>query len=111
MQAVAYLRVSTTKQVDEGISLEAQEAKARAWASSRGLELQVFADAGISGKKASNRPGLQAAIKAACHEKAPLVFYSLSRLARSTGAALAIAKRLEKAGADFVSLSDRKSVV
>jgi site-specific DNA recombinase len=107
MNAIAYLRVSTTKQADEGVSLEAQEAKARAWASSRGLELQVFADAGISGKRASNRPGLQAAIKAACHERAPLVFYSLSRLARSTGDAIAIAKRLEKAGADFVSLSEQ----
>lgn len=107
MNAVAYLRVSTTKQADEGVSLEAQEAKARAWATSRGLALQVFADAGISGKKASNRPGLQAAIKAACQAKAPLVFYSLSRLARSTSDAIAIAKRLEKAGADFVSLSEQ----
>jgi site-specific DNA recombinase len=107
MQAIAYLRVSTTKQVDEGVSLGAQEAKARAWAASRGLEVRVFVDAGISGKKASNRPGLQAAIKAACQAKAPLVFYSLSRLARSTGDAISIAKRLERAGANFVSLSEQ----
>lgn len=106
MRAIAYLRVSTTKQADEGISLEAQEAKARAWALSRGLELHVFADAGISGKRASNRPGLQSAIRAACQAKAPLVSYSLSRLARSTADAIAIARRLEKAGADLVSLTE-----
>ncbi len=36
-----------------------------------------------------------------------LVFYSLSRLARSTKEAIAIAERLDKAGANLVSLSEK----
>jgi DNA invertase Pin-like site-specific DNA recombinase len=36
-----------------------------------------------------------------------LVFYSLSRLARSTKDAIAISERLSRAGADLVSLSEK----
>jgi len=105
--AVGYVRVSTERQAHEGVSLEAQEARIRAWAVGQGLEVAaVHVDAGISGKRADNRPGLQAALTEACKRRAPLVVYSLSRVARSTKDALAIAERLEKAGADLVSLSE-----
>jgi site-specific DNA recombinase len=107
-EAVIYLRVSTTCQAEEGVSLEAQEAKAREWAAREGFVVNyVFRDAGISGKATSNRPGLQNALDAVCRLKGALVVYSLSRLARSTRDALAISERLEKAGADLVSLSER----
>jgi site-specific DNA recombinase len=66
----------------------------------------VFVDAGISGKRADNRPALQAALDAACASGGILVVYSLSRLARSIRDTLAIAERLERAGADLVSLSE-----
>jgi site-specific DNA recombinase len=82
-----YLRVSTAGQVTEGVSLEAQEARARRWA--------------------ENRPGLQAALTEVCRTKGALVVYSLSRLARSTKDAISIAERLERAGADLVSLSEK----
>jgi DNA invertase Pin-like site-specific DNA recombinase len=36
MQAVGYVRVSTERQADQGVSLEAQEAKARAMATVQG---------------------------------------------------------------------------
>lgn len=108
MKAVGYLRVSTDGQALEGVSLEAQRAKVEAWAAMNGAELvAVFTDAGISGKRADNRAGLQAALDAACAEKAALVVYSLSRLARSTKDAISIAERLDKAGADLVSLSEK----
>jgi site-specific DNA recombinase len=42
-----------------------------------------------------------------CRLKGVLVVYSLSRLARSTKDALAIAERLDRAGADLVSLSEQ----
>jgi len=50
------------------------------------------------------RRGLIAALDHACRRKAVLVVFSLSQLARSTRDRLAIADRLELAGADLVSL-------
>ena len=109
MKAIGYIRVSTTGQADEGVSLDAQRAKIQAWCSINDYELgEVFTDAGISGKRADNRPGLQDALEAACKARgAALVVYSLSRLARSTKDAIAIAEQLDKAGADLVSISEK----
>jgi DNA invertase Pin-like site-specific DNA recombinase len=105
--AVAYIRVSTDRQASEGVSLEAQEARLRAWAEANGADLvAVHVDPGLSGGRADNRPELQAALADACRLRAPLVFYSLSRVARSTMDTLAIAARLERAGADLVSLTE-----
>jgi len=57
-RAIAYIRVSTDKQADHGVSLEAQEAKVRAYASLYDLELvDVVVDAGASAKTL-DRPGL-----------------------------------------------------
>jgi DNA invertase Pin-like site-specific DNA recombinase len=106
--ASIYLRVSTAGQATEGVSLEAQEARARKWAEANGYEVAgLHCDAGISGKRAENRPGLQAALTEVCRTRGALVVYSLSRLARSTKDAISIAERLEKAGADLVSLSEK----
>ena len=96
MQAIAYTRVSTDKQADAGVSLEAQEARIRAWCEANGYELAAMhVEAGLSGAKAHNRPALQAALVEACKQKAALVVYSLSRLARSTKDAIAISERLD----------------
>ncbi len=67
----------------------------------------MFTDAGISGKRQDNRPGLRKALDAACKQRAALVVYSLSRLARSTRDAIEIAERLDRAGADLVSLTEK----
>lgn len=105
--AVGYCRVSTERQASEGVSLEAQKARLGEWAKSRGRTLRkVHVDAGLSGGRADNRPGLQAALDEACRTGGALVVYSLSRLARSTKDMLAIAERLEGCGADLVSLSE-----
>ena len=107
MKAIIYLRVSTAGQAAEGVSMEAQEAKARAWAVLNGAEsVSVFSDAGVSGSRADNRPGLQAALQSVGGGDA-LIVYSLSRLARCTRDAISIAERLDKCGADLVSLSER----
>jgi site-specific DNA recombinase len=99
--------VSTEDQAAEGVSLDAQKAKLEAWADLNGYELgDIYTDAGISGKKADNRPALQAAL-GDIRKGDALVVYSLSRLARSTRDTLDIADLLEKKGADLVSLSER----
>lgn len=104
--AIGYIRVSTEHQLD-GISLDTQQAKIESWTKANGYQLQTFTDAGISGCKMQNRPGLQDALDTACKQKAVLVVYSLSRLVRSTRDALAISERLDKAGADLVSLTEK----
>lgn len=105
--AVIYIRVSTARQADEGVSLEAQLERARSWCKFNGYEVNSeYRDSGISGKNMTARPGLNQAIEKACQFKAALVVYSLSRLARSTKDALSISERLSKAGADLVSLTE-----
>lgn len=107
MIAVGYARVSTATQSEEGVSLEAQQHRIQCWCQANGYQLQrVFVEA-RSAVRADNRPQLQVALNQACQSKAALIVYSLSRLARSTKDAIGIAERLDKAGADLVSLSEK----
>lgn len=106
--AIGYIRVSTAGQADDGVSLEAQRERINAWCLVNGFDLAaVHVDAGLSGKRSDNRPALQAALDDVCKANGVLVVYSLSRLARSTKDTLAIADRLERAGADLASLSEK----
>jgi DNA invertase Pin-like site-specific DNA recombinase len=62
VKAVGYIRVSTEKQADHGISLDAQQAKLTAYAQLYDIELvEVIVDAGVSAKTLK-RPGLQTAL-------------------------------------------------
>lgn len=106
--AIGYIRVSTDGQVTEGVSLDAQRERIAAWCLGNGFDLgEVFVDAGLSGGRSDNRPGLQSALDAVCKVRGVLVVYSLSRLARSTKDTIVISERLAKANADLVSLSER----
>jgi DNA invertase Pin-like site-specific DNA recombinase len=105
--AVCYTRVSTEGQATEGVSLDAQAAKSKAWTEANGYRLAATFTEAMSGGRADNRPQLQAALAHVCKVKGALIVYSLSRLARSTRDAIDIAERLDRAGADLVSLSER----
>ena len=85
MKAVGYVRVSTQKQSEEGISIEAQESKIRAYCELKGIEIsEVIIDAGISGKGV-NRAGYQKVLELCEQGKIDaIVVYSLSRFSRST---------------------------
>src|ERR1051326_7093744 len=83
-KAVGYIRVSTDKQADHGISLDAQQAKLTAYAHLYDLTLvEVIVDAGVSAKTL-DRPGLQRALgmlrKGQAHA---LLVAKLDRLTRS----------------------------
>jgi site-specific DNA recombinase len=107
MKAIGYIRVSTSGQVEDGVSLDAQEAKVKAWADLNNAdEVVIFRDEGISGKRADNRPGLQSALDAVNTGDA-LIVYSLSRLSRSTKDTIALSEILLKKEADLVSLSEK----
>jgi site-specific DNA recombinase len=88
--ALVYIRVSTARQAADGVSLEAQEARARAHAEKNGWAVAgVFKDEGISGKDAiAKRPGLKSLLESSISLKAKninavVVVYSVSRLSRS----------------------------
>lgn len=83
-RVVAYVRVSTDKQADSGSSLEAQEAKIRAYCSLYDLELvAIEVDAGESAKSL-DRPGLKRALERLDTFQADsLLVLKLDRLTRS----------------------------
>ena len=83
-RTVAYLRVSTEKQVDHGVSLEAQRAKVAAYAELYDLELvEVIVDAAASAKTLE-REGLQRALGMLRSGRASaLLVVKLDRLTRS----------------------------
>jgi len=83
-RTVAYLRVSTEKQADHGVSLEAQRAKVAAYAQLYELELvDVVVDAGASAKTLE-REGLQRALAMLRAGRADaLLVVKLDRLTRS----------------------------
>ncbi len=82
--AVAYLRVSTDKQVDRGVSLEAQREKLEAYATLYDLELVATeVDTGVSAKTLE-RPALQSALRRLENGEARvLVIMKLDKLTRS----------------------------
>lgn len=83
-RAIGYIRVSTDKQADHGISLDAQRAKVEAYASLYDLNLvEVIVDAGAS-TKTLDRPRLQKALALLKSGKADaLIVVKLDRLTRS----------------------------
>ena len=60
--AVGYVRVSTCEQASEGVSLEMQAARIRAYCKAKGWALdRIYRDEGVSGKDLK-RPGIQSLI-------------------------------------------------
>jgi len=83
-KTIAYLRVSTDKQADRGVSLDAQRAKLKAYAELYELDLvEIIVDAGHSAKSV-DRPGLQRALgMLKVGEAEALLVVKLDRLTRS----------------------------
>jgi site-specific DNA recombinase len=105
-KVIAYTRVSTLGQAEDGESLERQAARIRAYCEAKGLpEPEVICDEGLSGFK-SNREGFQKLV-ALCESKQvkTVIVYDLSRLSRSVRDTLEfIEDTINKNGIEFVSL-------
>jgi len=82
-----YARVSTGLQAESGAGMDAQRAAIRRECEHRGWELvEVFEDAGASGRSVNGRPGLHAALSALDSRHAELlVVAKVDRLSRSVG--------------------------
>lgn len=104
---VAYLRVSTAKQAEEGLSIEAQEAKVRLYARLHNLHIvAVDVDRGISAKT-MQRPGLQAALgRLRSGEAGALLVVKLDRLTRSVRDLLRMVED-EMQGARLISVNEQ----
>ena len=107
--ALGYIRVSTEEQAREGLSLEAQETKIRAYCALHGLPLaEVLVDAGESGKS-MDRPQLRVLIeRIEAGIVGAVVIYKLDRLTRRTRDLLELVEDvLKPRRVELVSLSEQ----
>ena len=109
MEAIAYCRVSTEEQVKEGVSLDAQEARIRAYCTMAGLTLvAVIRDEGVSGADLlATRPGGAALLRTIARREAQhVVAVRLDRVFRDAADCIATVKAWRKAGVSvhFVDL-------
>jgi len=107
MKAIGYVRVSTDRQAEQGVSLEAQEAKIRAMATVQGAELfQVIVDGGESAKNL-NRPGLQRLLALVDSGKSEAVIIAkLDRLTRSVKDLCNLLELFEKRSVALISVAE-----
>jgi site-specific DNA recombinase len=108
MNAIGYCRVSTEDQAREGVSLDNQETKIRAYADLNGMELlDIIRDEGVSGKS-MDRPGtnrISQLIESG--EIGAVIVYKLDRLSRKTIDILNTLDAWEKKDIAFHSIMDK----
>ena len=97
---VSYIRVSTAKQGVSGLGLEAQRAAVAQHVAAKGGELLSEYQEVESGKRATNRPQLRAALRAAADQGATLIVAKLDRLARN----VRFLAELMDSDVDFIAL-------
>jgi len=109
MRAIAYTRVSTSKQEQDGCSMEMQTEKVRAYCSLNDIDLvAIIEDRGISAKNISGRPGFQEALtRVYAGEADALLVWKLDRAFRSTRDALTVAETLTKKGRALISITEK----
>ena len=106
---VGYIRVSTQKQADEGVSLKVQRREVEKKLSDLGCtEIITFEDEGKSAKTIVGRDGFQDAINSAIKAKAKLFCtYDTSRFARNTEDAVKFLNALRKNGTELICVTTR----
>ncbi|QCZ42429.1 recombinase family protein [Levilactobacillus brevis] len=107
-RAVAYVRVSTTEQAEQGYSIDAQIQTIKQYCRRQDLDLvEVYADRGISGKSLSKRQQLQALLAGAQRDEFEMVvIWKNSRLARNVKLLLEIVDTLQAHNIELYSISE-----
>ena len=107
MKAIGYVRVSTEKQADFGVSLEAQTEKVRAMAVVQDTELlEVIIDGGESAKSL-NRPGMARLLSLVDVGAVDTVIVSkLDRLTRSVKDLAELLERFNRRSVSLVSVAE-----
>lgn len=107
MKVIGYIRVSTDKQADKGVSLEAQEAKIRAMAAVQDLEISEFVVDGGESAKSLNRPGMERLLALVDRgEVRTVIIAKLDRLTRSVKDLATLLERFQKRNVGLVSVSE-----
>jgi site-specific DNA recombinase len=107
MKAIGYARVSTDKQADRGVSLEAQTEKIRAMTVVHSAELaDIIVEAGESAKSLS-RPGMQRLLALVdSGEVNAVIVAKLDRLTRSVKDLCELLERFERRGVALISVAE-----
>ncbi|MGA3028028.1 MAG: recombinase family protein [Bryobacteraceae bacterium] len=107
MKTVGYVRVSTDKQADRGVSLDAQAEKIRAMAVVHGAELiDTIVDGGESAKSL-NRPGMARLLALVdSGEVQAVIVAKLDRLTRSVKDLCTLLERFERRGVALISVAE-----
>ncbi len=102
----AYLRVSTAAQAESGVGLDGQRNAIAAAAAAQGLTVGAwFEDAGRSGARADNRPGLQAAlVEVEAGRLGGIITAKIDRLGRSSADVMGLVERAQRRGWRIVAL-------
>jgi DNA invertase Pin-like site-specific DNA recombinase len=107
--AIGYIRVSTSSQAEEGISMDVQSAKIRAYCELNDINLlEIVEDAGISGKSISKRPGITRVLDLVKRRKIQhFVVYKLDRMSRNLKEAIEISDLMKKSGVHLHSITEK----
>ena len=99
---ISYHRVSTTRQGESGLGLEAQQKAVADYLNGGDWELLEEYVETESGKSHKNRPELQKALAACKKHKATLIIAKLDRLARN----VAFISKLMESGVEFLAVDN-----
>jgi len=107
MKAIGYVRVSTDKQAERGVSLDAQAEKIRAMAVVHNAELvDIIVDGGESAKSLQ-RPGMERLLALVDSKKIHAVIVAkLDRLTRSVKDLCELLERFERRGVALISVAE-----
>src|SRR6266446_5943372 len=99
---VAYYRVSTSRQGQSGLGVDAQRQAVREYLGGKPNSQQVAEYTEIESGKRSDRPELRAALATCKRHKATLIIAKLDRLARN----VAFIANLMESGVEFVAVDN-----
>ena len=107
MKAIGYARVSTDKQADRGVSLEAQTEKIRAMTVVHTANLaEIIVEAGESAKSL-NRPGMQRLLALVdSGDVNAVIIAKLDRLTRSVKDLCELLERFDRRGVALISVAE-----
>jgi site-specific DNA recombinase len=110
MRVIGYTRVSTLEQATEGMSLDAQASRIRAWSDATAADVvEIIRDEGVSGTKLlAHRPGgkrVADLLDARRPEADAVVVVRMDRLGRDAAEQLALLKRFRAGKVGLVAIA------